>query len=112
MILLSAVTNGLARDADCAEALVTVFGHEGGYQNSKHDGDIPDPVAMNINATTVPILDADQSEQMYYTTARSLDPRKTKTPVLSHWAWARWRFKSELLLNQTAKVLCDRNNDD
>ena len=54
VILFSSVTNGLVHAADCAEALVTVFGHEGGYQNSKHDGDIPDPVAMNINATTVP----------------------------------------------------------
>lgn len=27
-----------ARSADCAEALETVFGHEGGYQNSRKDG--------------------------------------------------------------------------
>ena len=29
---------GLVLAADCAEALQTVFGHEGGYQNSKQDG--------------------------------------------------------------------------
>ena len=38
VFLLSVMTNGLANAADCAEALVTVFGHEGGYQNSKQDG--------------------------------------------------------------------------
>ncbi len=38
VFLFSALANGIASAADCAEALVTVFGHEGGYQNSKHDG--------------------------------------------------------------------------
>lgn len=32
------LTHGIASAADCAEALQTVFGHEGGYQNSKQDG--------------------------------------------------------------------------
>ena len=37
---------------------------------------------------------------------------KQKPQCFHTGAWARWRFKSELLLNQTAKLLCDRNNDD
>lgn len=38
VLFFSTVTNGIVHAADCAEALVTVFGHEGGYQNSKQDG--------------------------------------------------------------------------
>lgn len=36
--IFSTLSLGFAHAADCAEALVTVFGHEGGYQNSKLDG--------------------------------------------------------------------------
>lgn len=37
-LLLSSLVSGLASAADCAKALETVFGNEGGYQNSKQDG--------------------------------------------------------------------------
>ncbi len=38
VIIVLGASPGLVLAADCAEALQTVFGHEGGYQNSKQDG--------------------------------------------------------------------------